>query len=227
MAEEQLERKIVIPGEVIVEGEDFLPGENTEKIENKIISRRFGLAEISENLVKIIPLSGVYSPRRGNVVIGSIENISFNGWFVDIGAQDAAFLPITEVPKYINKNHLEEVMDIGDIIIAKIIGITKRGVDLTIRARNLGKLREGLIIKINPNKVPRVIGKEGSMIKLIKSETGCNITVGQNGMIWIKGEKIENELLGKDAIMFICDRPFINGLTDKITEWFKERKEND
>ena len=29
-----MERKVVIPGEKIVEGEDYLPGEGTEKKEN-------------------------------------------------------------------------------------------------------------------------------------------------------------------------------------------------
>jgi len=31
-------RKIVIPGEVIVEGDDFLPGEGTEKTDKGIIA---------------------------------------------------------------------------------------------------------------------------------------------------------------------------------------------
>jgi len=39
-------------------------------------------------------------------------------------------------------------------------GVLKKGsVDLSLRSRGLGKLEGGRIIKINPNKVPRVIGK--------------------------------------------------------------------
>jgi exosome complex component RRP4 len=71
---------------------------------------------------------------------------------------------------------------------------------LTLKSKGLGVLEDGRIIKINPHKVPRVIGKEGSMVSLIKSETGCEITVGQNGAIWIQGEKIEN-LEGKIDIL--------------------------
>jgi len=33
----KVERKIVIPGEVIAEGEDYLPGEGTEKNGNNIV----------------------------------------------------------------------------------------------------------------------------------------------------------------------------------------------
>ena len=83
---------------------------------------KFGLAEESNNLVRVIPLSGVYQPRRGNIVIGEVENVTFNGWVVNIGTPQTAFLPITEVPRYVNKNAIEEVLDFGDVINEKEIG---------------------------------------------------------------------------------------------------------
>lgn len=218
------ERKIVIPGEVIAKGDDYLPGEYTEKTEEGIIALRFGLAEEANRLVKVIPLSGVYHPRRGNVVIGRVENVTFNGWVLDIGCEDTAFLSIMEVPRYVNKDNLEEVMDIGDCAVVKIWGINRRGIDVSLKSRGLGKIDEGMIIHINPQKVPRVIGKEGSMIKIIKDETGCNVTVGQNGLVWIQGNKIEDELLAKKAILFVTENSFISGLTDEVTKWFKNNK---
>ena len=217
-------RKIVIPGEVIEKGENFLPGEGTEKKDDEIIALRYGLAEESNRLVKVIPLSGVYQPRRGNVIIGKVENITFNGWILDIGASETAFLSLMEVPRYVNKGELEEVMDIGDMAVAKIWAINKRGIDLSIKSRGLGKIDEGIILKINSNKVPRVIGKEGSMINLIKEHTNCNVTVGQNGIVWIKGDKIEDELLAKQAILFVTEKSFIDGLTEEVTKWFAEGK---
>lgn len=221
---EESSRKVVIPGEVIASGNDYLPGEGTEKQGENIVAMKFGLAEETNNLVKVIPLSGVYLPRRGNVVIGRVENITFNGWVVDVGTAEGAFIPLTEVPRFVNKNELDEVMDIGDMVVAKIMGVNQRGIDLTVKIRGLGRIDEGLIFKINPNKVPRVIGKEGSMIKLIKDETGCNITVGQNGYIWIQGEKIENELKAKEAVLFITERSFIKGLTEELKKWFDKNK---
>jgi len=218
------ERKIIIPGEMIVKGNDYLPGEGTEKRGDGIVALRFGLAEESNKLVKVIPLSGVYQPRRRNIVIGKVENITFNGWVIDIGTTNNAFLSLAEVPRYVNKDELEEVMDIGNMIVAKIWSINKRGIDLTIKSRGLGKIDEGIIVKINPNKVPRAIGKEGSMINLIKDETKCNITVGQNGLIWIKGEKIEDELFAKKAILFVTEKSFVSGLTEEVKKWFDDVK---
>jgi exosome complex component RRP4 len=217
-------RTAVIPGEVIVEGEDYLPGEGTEKIEGKIISLRYGLAEELNKLVKVIPLSGIYEPRRGNVVIGKVEMVTFNGWVIDIGTAENAFLPLMEVPRFVNKDSIEDVMGVGDIVVAKINSINKRGIDLTIKMKGLGKIEEGILFEINSHKVPRVIGKEGSMIKLIKDETSCNVTVGQNGIILINGDNIEKELLAKEAILFITEKSYISGLTEEVEKWFKERK---
>jgi len=218
------ERKVVIPGEVIASGDGILPGEGTEKRGNDIVALKYGLAEEINKLVKVIPISGAYNPRRGNVVIGKVEMITFNGWVIEIGAADKGFLSLTEVPRYVNKDALDEVMEIGDMMVGKIWTINKRGIDLSIKSRGLGKIDEGLIIKINSNKVPRIIGKEGSMIKLIKDNTGCNITVGQNGLIWIKGDKIEDELRAKEAIIFVADRAHISGLTDEVEKFFGGKK---
>ena len=150
--------------------------------------------------------------------------MTFNGWIVDIGTSDNAFLPVSEFPRYVNKSGLDEVLDIGDMLIAKIIGVNRRGTDLTVKSRGLGKIEEGLIVKINPNKVPRIIGKEGSMVKIIKERTNCNITVGQNGLIWIKGDRVEDELFSKEAILFVAEKSSISGLTEEVKKWFDGRK---
>ena len=222
---EEHTRKVVIPGEVIFEGDDYLPGEGTQKRGNEIVAIRYGLAEENKKLVKVIPLSGVYLPRRGNVVIGKVENVTFNGWVIDIDTPENAFLSLMEVPRYVNKDDLEEVFAIGDVLVAKINAINKRGIDLTVKLKGLGRLDRGIIIHINPNKVPRVIGKEGSMISLIKDETRCRITVGQNGLIWINGDKVEDELFAKRAILHVAEKSFMSGLTEEMKNWFEGEKE--
>lgn len=220
-------REIVIPGEIIVSGQDYLPGEWTKREGKDIIALRFGLAEKAGRLVKIIPLSGTYMPRKGNVVIGRVLDITFNGWIMDIDAPYQSFLPAMEASKFVNKNDLSECYDIGDMIAVKVWSIKRKGIDLTARGRNLGKLEEGMIIRINSNKVPRVIGKEGSMINLIKNESNCDITVGQNGIIWIKGNKVEDELFAEKAILFVTEKSFIEGLTEKTKEWLEKNKKSE
>lgn len=221
--DEKTEREIVIPGEVIAEGEDYLPGDNAEKRGDSIVAIKYGLADKSGSLVKVIPLSGVYEPRKGNVVIGKVEDVNFNGWLIDIGTAHRSFLPLTEVPRFINKNALEEFMDIGDMVVVRLDDVSKKGILVSVKSRNLGKLDEGLVMEINPHKVPRVIGREGSMVRLIKEKTGCRVVVGQNGLIWIKGDSIDDELLAKKSIIFVTEKSAISGLTDAVEEWFSKQ----
>ncbi len=222
MTEEK--RKIVIPGEVIMSGDSYLPGEGTEKVGDDIIAMRYGLGEEASKLVRVIPLSGVYHPRRGNVVIGKVENITFNGWLIDIGSPENSFLSLAEYPKFVRKDEIEDIMRIGDMVVAKIKDVNRKAVDLTMKLRGLGRIDEGMIMQVNPNKVPRIIGKEGSMISLIKDETGCMVTVGQNGLVWIKGNDVESELFAKRAINFVAEKSFISGLTEELKKWFDREK---
>ncbi|MFW6283070.1 MAG: KH domain-containing protein, partial [Minisyncoccales bacterium] len=112
---------------------------------------------------------------------------------------------------------------IGDTVVAKITSVNKRSIDLTIKGRNLGKVDEGLIVKINSHKVPKIIGKEGVRVNMIKNETGCNITIGQNGIIVIVGSSIEKELIAKEAILFLSQRTIINDVTTELEKFLKEK----
>jgi exosome complex component RRP4 len=85
----------------------------------------------------------------------------------------------------------------------------------------LRKLVGGHIIDISHSKVPRVIGKGGSMISLIKKYTRCRMFVGQNGRIWIDGEPEEIFLAAK-AIEKIENEAHVIGLTDAMNKYLSE-----
>jgi len=213
--ETKIERKLVIPGEIIVSGDDYLPGDFTRKEGDDVVANRYGLSDVKGRVVKIIPVSGVFEPRRGNNVIGRVEDITFNGWIVNIGGPFSSFLPLAECPRFINRNNIDEFATVGDVLSAKIWSVKRGSVDLTLKSRGLGKLEGGRIIRINSHKVPRIIGKEGSMINLIKDKTGTEITVGQNGYIWLNGD-FEGERKAEEAINLIVLEAASEGLTEKI-----------
>ncbi len=215
-------RKVVVPGEVIVSGEDYLPGDGTRREGENIIASKFGLAEEAGRVVKIIPIFGAFVPRRGNVVIGRVTDITHSGWLVDIDSPSSAFVPIEESPRFINRSEMDQFLAIGDVVAAKIWSIKGKGIDLTLKGKGLGKLEEGFIFRIIPSRVPRVIGREGSMVSLIKEQTGCNITVGQNGWIWIQGETTEAEIKARKAIEFVAEKVNVSGLTEIMENWFRE-----
>ena len=88
---------------------------------------------------------------------------------------------------YPSANEMKERLDKGDIIFAKIANSDRQREPLiSIADKNLGKIDSGEITKISPTRVPRLIGKHGSMIQTIEGSTNATITVGQNGLIILK-----------------------------------------
>lgn len=220
-------KEIVIPGEIIAKADDILPGDWTMKQDSNIVATRLGIVDKSDKIIKIIPITGVYMPRGGNTVIGEIKDIAVAGWQVEVGGPYGAFLPLRECAGFIETHEMESVYGIGDLILTKVLNVGRTSVDLTMKSQergSLGKVRDGIVFRVNAHRVPRIIGKEGSMVKLIKDASNCNVTVAQNGIIWITGEKKEDELFAKKAVEYIVENVTVDGLTEKVEAWLKENK---
>jgi exosome complex component RRP4 len=59
---------------------------------------------------------------------------------------------------------------------------------------------------------------------MLKQETGCQITVGQNGVILVSGKSLEDEQLAVMALRKIDEESHTSGLTDRVTEMIKNEK---
>ena len=145
VSEESTKRKVVVPGETIVSGEDYLPSEGVRREGDNIVASRFGLAEEAGRVIRVIPIFGAFIPRRNNVVIGRVSDITFRGWIIDIDSASSGFLPIEEAPRFINKNEMDQYLAIGDVVAAKIWNVNNKGIDLAMKGKGLGKLEGGFI----------------------------------------------------------------------------------
>ncbi|ASJ14665.1 exosome complex RNA-binding protein Rrp4 [Thermococcus radiotolerans] len=216
-------RELVVPGTLLAQG-PFKSGRGTFREGNRIYSTVVGLVEIRGDSIRVIPLEGPYIPEVGDNVLGKITDVRFSNWSVDIGAPYEANLRVqdaTEERIDILKTDLRKIFDIGDIIYARIKAYNEiNQIDLTTRGMPFkgGPLRGGQIVKITPSKVPRLIGKGGSMINLIKKLTGTRIIVGQNGWVWVSGKKEEMEKLAIEAILKVNRESHTQGLTDRVKE---------
>ena len=224
------DKDIVVPGQELALGMDFLPNSGTFRDNDKIISSQLGLASINGRVIRIIPLNGKYAPKRGDTVIGYIKDMNFSNWFVDIGYAYDAVLSSKEISSdYIERGaDLSQFYDLGDVIVAKITNVSKlKMTDLSMRGPGLRKLTDGRIVKISTVKVPRLIGKEGSMITMIKDLTSTRITAGQNGLVWVNGDDIRKERIAIEAINMINDKSHESNLTEKVKDFLEARlKEN-
>lgn len=221
------DKDIVIPGQLLATGMDYLPASGTFRDADKIVSSLIGIASINGRLIKIIPLTGPYVPRRDDVVIGKVVDIGFSGWRIDIGWAYEANLSVKDaVQEFVERgSDLTQFYNYGDYIMARITNVAgSKIIDLGMRGPGLRKLTDGRIIKIIPAKVPRLIGKQGSMITMIKENTNSKILVGQNGLVWLSGVTPEDELKAIEAIKIIDEQSQSDGLTEKIEKFLKGEK---
>jgi len=222
-------KQLVTPGELLAEG-DYLPGENTYVEGNKIYAQRIGLVDVDNKKVNMVALRAYYVPKIGDIVIGVITEIGFNGWTVSIKSPYTALLRASDVLNRSFKpqnDELSAVLTSGDLIVAKIASYDRlHDPQLTVGEPGLGKITRGQILHVVPTKIPRIIGRKGSMISMIKQEANCQIVLGLNGTILVTGKTPEDEELAIMAIRKIEQESHTSGLTDRITQLLKENKVN-
>jgi exosome complex component RRP4 len=220
-------KQLVTPGELLAEG-DYSAGSNAYVEDNKIYASRIGLADCENKKINVVALRSFYFPKVGDIVIGTVLEVGFSGWTVDIKAPYTALLRASDVlsrPFKPQNDELSQVLNQGDLIVAKIASYDRaHDPQLTVGEPGLGKITRGQIIKVTPSKIPRVIGRKGSMISVIKQETGCQIILGLNGVILVTGRIPEDEELAMAAIQKIENESHTSGLTDRITQFLKEEK---
>jgi len=216
------ERQLVAPGDAVARGLDYLPGAGCYRKNTDIKSKLLGLVRLKDRVVGVVPLSGVYVPKPGDGIIATVSDMQSTFWILDINSPYDALLQLGEATaEYIDiaKTDISIYFDIGDVVYAKVLSVSRsKNVTLTMNDYRAKKLIGGRIMKVTPSKVPRIIGKEGSMIELIKNYTGCHIVVGQNGVVWLKGS---NEALAAKTVLMIEREAHIRGLTDRVTAMLK------
>ncbi len=214
-------KQLVAPGELLAEG-SYFPGENTYREGNRIYASRIGLADLAANRLIVVPLKGCYIPRVDDFVIGRVVDMTMSGWIVDVSAPYPAMLPLSETPAARSlsaRKDLTRILNVGDLVMAEVIAFDRtRDPLLTIRGRGLGKISSGRVVHISPAKIPRLIGRKGSMISMLKKVTDCDMIVGQNGTVLVSGRQPKNERVAVAAMLMIEREAHTRGLTDRVSE---------
>lgn len=219
------DKEVVVPGQVLAIGMEFLPSQGTYRRDDRIYANQTGLLTVEGKVLKSIPLAGGYMPKRNDVIIGKVIDILMTGWRIDTNSPYSAVLQLKDATfDYIKKGaDLTSYYDLDDYVVCKIIQVTTQNlIDVTMKGPGLRALKGGRIIKVNSAKVPRIIGKKGSMVSMIKESTGCQVVVGQNGLVWLSGEP-EKEVKALKAIRKIETEAHIPGLTERMQKMLGEQ----
>lgn len=201
-------KKIVIPGDLITEERKRL-GSHVFIENGKIYSDVVGITETSAPSASVIPLRGKYLPMQDDLVVGVVIGEKFSGYTVEINSFYNSF---------ISKKEIREQLNPGSVISAKTASVNEVN---EVELADVRIFYGGEVIKVSPVKVPRLIGKSGSMLNVLKEGTGCSLIVGRNGLVWIKGGDIA---LAVSAIRKIENEAHLSNLTNKIEAFLKEDK---
>ena len=166
------DKDLVIPGQILAD-EEYYSGRGTFKEHGKVCSSLIGLVSLRNKKIRVIPLKSKYVPKKGDVVIGKINDVRFSMWDVDINSPYSGILPAFEVFGR-EKKELNKVYDVGDVLFLRVVDVD-----------------------------------------MIKDKTKCKIVVGQNGLVWVKGDE-DMEQLTKNIIHLIEAEAHTSGLTNKI-----------
>lgn len=218
------DRDIVVPGQLL--GQDMKCEGPCVTEEGKTYATVKGLARVDGQRVSVIPLNGAYKPKVGDVVIGVVSNDLGSVYFVDM---DCPYTGILR-PRRANgggrgrgrgRDREPESFEVGQIVSAKIAYV-----DEVYEAQLTGPrvLEAAHVMHVKPKRVPRIIGRKKSMITLIRENTRSRISVGQNGIIWIKDGNVE---LAVKAIRMVEEQAHTSGLTDRMTQYLKSESNSE
>lgn len=202
------EKKIVIPGEIITDQVKKL-GTNVYLENGKIYSSVIGLLSESNDFVSVIPLNGTYEAIEGDGIIAVVKDEVLNGYILEYNSFDDSFLL---------KSNIRKELSIGTIVFLRIKKITDNG---SLEFDNINILPRGRVFQTSPVKIPRLIGKNESMLNLFKEYLGGNIVIGKNGWVWYNST---NAFLAEKAFSLVVNNSQKSNLTNSMKDFFEKNK---
>ncbi|MCD4739871.1 hypothetical protein K8R43_01615 [archaeon] len=200
-------REIVIPGEKLSD-KNLKTGYGAYVKQGKIYASMHGVAIKTNDYVKVVPLRGKYMPREGDQVIGIIEGMRFKAAFVELNSAYNGYLSLER----------EDECHVGELIIARVIEVSNVK---NVTLEGARPLYDGKLLEVQPVKIPRIIGKNGSMMKILRDTTKTTIFVGRNGRIFIKGER-KQILNVEKALDMIDEQAHTHGLTARVKQFLEQ-----
>ena len=215
------ENQFVLPGDVIITG-DYTPEQNVTLEGDKLISTTIGFSEIKDNLVTVTTLSGFYSPRTDDLVVGKVISHNALSWEVDINSYYSGILLASDIfgKDYSpSKDDLSLKLTVGDIVLARIANLGSRDPLITIAGENLGRIDSGELLKTSSTTIQRLTD---SMIQTIEASTNATLTVGQNGLIVLKCDNSTGLTKAITSIKMIDMMRNNNSIEEKIQKFLDE-----
>ncbi len=160
------------------------------------------LGTIEREPLSIVPLESVWSPRIEDTVVGIVTSARNSVYEVDLRFHGRSIIIGGKFERF--------SFNVGDVVEATVKDIEEKRTIILSYPRLLSG---GTLISVKTAKIPRIIGRDNTMIKQIADKSKSSIIVGKNGLIWLKGGDIA---LATKAILTVQEEAHVSGLTERI-----------
>ena len=182
---------LVAPGDDLGSSSDLDPGHGVIVVDGRLKAVKQGRTMNDGKQIGIQPRRTAYVPRPSDLVIGYVEGMTNNIWFIDIGAPFNAILPLSLGPSKASFGGLRSVLDVGDAILCRIQEVEENHSSVaTMKGMGLRKLKTGAVESVDPHLLGRVIGSKGVNLANLKEKTDTRIIVADNARVWIDGDVV-------------------------------------
>lgn len=213
---------LVLPGDPLQD--DGNMGRGTFRRGDKLHAAVVGFENPSAGYSNVLPMGGPYQPRQGDKVIGIVVETGPSFWRLDINTALNTTLHHSETLWDVPFGSTSSFMKVGDACLAEVLMSDRGGTNqIGLKGEGCRKLYNGTIVRISPPRVPRIIGRGGNMVTLIRKGTGTRIQVGQNGFICVDGDP-DGIVLAQRAIELTAHEAPSSGLTERVEAFLKEHK---
>lgn len=220
-------RELVVPGQLIADG-GYRVYEGTFREGKLIYASVVGLTDLRGEEIRVIPLQGCYIPQRGDVVIGVVVDLHYSGWILDLNSPYQGNLFVSDLLRRkvdLVQEDISQYLSMGDVVIANVKDVNEQmRVQLDASDYGMGKVEGGKLLEISPKKIPRVVGRKGSMLNMLQDVGECRLKVGQNGRIMIWGKDLQRINAVVAALLMIEREAHTSGLTDRVRQMLEKSK---
>ncbi len=180
--------RLVTPGASLGASEGRRIGHGVVENEGQLIAVKLGALIENEEEVSVIPSHTRYTPRPGDLVIGVVEAVQSNLWFLDINAPFNALLPMSLGPGKAEFGGARNVLNVGNTVLCRIQEVDETHSSVvTMKGLGLRRIDSGIVEAIPPHLMQSLFS-DSNVLKSLKSSTDCRIILADNGRMWVDGD---------------------------------------
>lgn len=199
---ENLEKNIVLPGDLVTTHTGFMRGHGTFlNNDSELISSVAGRVSQINKLISVHAPRARFVGETGDVVVGRIIEVQVGQkrWKVETGARLDSVLLLNHINLpggELRRKTIEDEMMMrsyfkeGDLIVAEVQSTFQDG-SLSLHTRSLryGRVGQGTLVKVPPFLVERC-----KVLFHNLPSIGLHLVLANNGFIWISPSRIDEEI---------------------------------